>query len=121
MSRLYSIDDLAWIARRLELIPIVLQSEKSLRTCDAVDYLFDAIADQREFGFSLASVAQRLTTLGLPIRVRTLENYLRRARRSRGVALTTTAATDSTVLDFDIDVDEEPVVDERFERWFRRG
>ena len=131
MSRLYSSYELAWIERRLEVLPIDLESEKplvlryarSIDTYHAIEHLIDCIADLREFGLTLRQIAARLTDLGFSIRERTLQNYLRRAQQTLTAPPPETEASedDSSPFELDIEVIDEPVIDPELEHWFRKG
>ena len=129
MRRLYSSREVAWIERRLEVLPaesdgpLVLQLARSIDTYHVIEQLIDCIADLQEFGLTLRQIAERLTDLGFPIRERTLQNYLRRAQKTLTAAPSRTAAgeDDSSPFELDIEVIDEPVVDPELEHWFRKG
>jgi len=130
MRRLYSSRDVAWFERRLEVLPpepegpLVLQTVRSIDAYHAIEQLIDCIADLQQFGLTLRQIADRLTELGFPIRERTLQSYLRRAQKTLTTAPPQTEAAsgeDSSWLELDIEVIDEPVVDPELEDWFRKG
>jgi len=131
MRRRYANRDIALIKRRLEVFPLEsegpldIQFARTIDTYHAIERLLGCITELQEFGLTLRQIAVRLTDMGFPIRERTLRSYVRRARRPLSVppslAEAQSTPDDSTPLDFDIEVVDEPVVDQRFEHWFRKG
>jgi hypothetical protein len=126
-GRRYNLDRVACIGHTLEKLASPNHTPEWIDTLGAIAILADPIAQLREQGCSLDTIAFHLSCQGLPIAASTLAKYLWRVRQAE-LLLSASApdaqdgAIDQPAATSSADgTQQEPVIDEEFEDWFHAG